>query len=211
MMRKIWDTSPVDPGAFDPTPGPSPGPPPQNTILPQIAILTDLSVGSQLICPNGTWTGASTLRTPAERRVHRRFVSAHCVLAGHDAFGQGVLGEVGAQARHSVGEPAHVDADERALFCPGQVFLTAFHAAEMLTSASCLQASHVAVTARTPFLRMLARVIGGPGLERMACARLMEDEVQGDQEGALHGEDGDAGGDGAAPPRSDGIFMTAEY
>jgi hypothetical protein len=36
----------------------------------------------------------------------------------------------------------------------------------------------------------------------------MEDEVQGDQEGALHG-DGDAGGDGAAPPRS--IFMTAEY
>jgi hypothetical protein len=37
----------------------------------------------------------------------------------------------------------------------------------------------------------------------------VEDEVQGDQEGALHDEDGDAGGDGAAPPRS--IFMTAEY
>ena len=30
--------------------------------------------------------------------------------------------------------------------------------------------------------------------------RLMEDEVQGDQEGALHSEYGDAGGDGAAPP-----------
>src|ERR1700722_17922391 len=50
------------------------------------------------------------LRTPAERRVHRRFVSAHCLLAGYDAVGQGVLGKVYAQARHSVGEPAHVDA-----------------------------------------------------------------------------------------------------
>ena len=39
----------------------------------------------------------------------------------------GGLGEVGAQARHSVGEAAHVDADERALFCPGQLFLTALH------------------------------------------------------------------------------------
>jgi hypothetical protein len=29
------------------------------------------------------------LRTPAERRVHGRFVSAHCALAGHDAFGEG--------------------------------------------------------------------------------------------------------------------------
>src|SRR5271155_4129544 len=31
-----------------------------------------------------------------------------------------------------------------------------------------LQASHVAVTMRTPFWRMLARVIGGPGWERMS-------------------------------------------
>jgi hypothetical protein len=45
----------------------------------------------------------------------------------------------------------------------------------------------------------------------MACAHLVEDEVQGDQEGALHDEDGDAGGDGAARHRSDGIFITAEY
>jgi hypothetical protein len=28
----------------------------------------------------------------------------------------------------------------------------------------------VAMTARTPFSRMLAKVIGGPGLLRMACA-----------------------------------------
>jgi hypothetical protein len=67
------------------------------------------------------------LRTPAERRVHRRFVSAQRLVAGHNAFGQGVLVEVGAQARHSVGEVAHVYADERALFCPGQLFLTALH------------------------------------------------------------------------------------
>jgi hypothetical protein len=37
-------------------------------------------------------------------------------------------------------------------------------------SASWAQASHVAMTARTPFSRMLAKVIGGPGLLRMACA-----------------------------------------
>jgi hypothetical protein len=65
------------------------------------------------------------LRTPAERRVYRGFVSAPCLVARHDAFGQGVLVEVRAQARHSVGEFADVYADERALFCPGQVFLTA--------------------------------------------------------------------------------------
>jgi hypothetical protein len=32
----------------------------------------------------------------------------------------------------------------------------------------------------------------------MACA-LMKDEVQGDQEGGLHGEDGDASDDGEEP------------
>jgi hypothetical protein len=69
------------------------------------------------------------LRAPAERRVYRRFVSAPCLVAGHDAFGQGVRVEVGAQARHSVGEPARVDADERALFRPGQLFLKALHLA----------------------------------------------------------------------------------
>jgi hypothetical protein len=55
----------------------------------------------------------------------RRLVSAHCVLAGHDAFV-----EVGAQARHGVGEAAHADANERALFCPGQLFFTALHVGE---------------------------------------------------------------------------------
>ena len=67
------------------------------------------------------------LRTPAERGVHRRFVSAPCVVAGYDAFGQGVLGKVHAQARHGAGEGARVYADEGALFCPGQVFRTALH------------------------------------------------------------------------------------
>ena len=43
------------------------------------------------------------LRTPAERRVDRRFESEQRLVAGHDAFGQGVLGEVRAQPRHSVG------------------------------------------------------------------------------------------------------------
>jgi hypothetical protein len=37
----------------------------------------------------------------------------------------------------------------------------------------------------------------------------MQAEVQGDQEGGLQGEDGDAG-DVERSHRSDGIFMTAE-
>jgi hypothetical protein len=51
-------------------------------------------------------------------------VSAHCLVTGHDAFGQGVRVEVRAQERHSVREVAHVYADERPLFCPGQLFFT---------------------------------------------------------------------------------------
>ena len=43
----------------------------------------------------------------------------------------------------------------------------------------------------------------------MACAHLIQDEVQGDQEGGLHGEDGDAGGVERSY-RSNGIVMTAE-
>ena len=76
------------------------------------------------------------LRTPAERRVHRRFESEQRLVAGYDVFGQGVLGEVGAQARHGVGESAHVDADERALLCPGQVFFTALHPSHLPCSAA---------------------------------------------------------------------------
>jgi hypothetical protein len=67
------------------------------------------------------------LRAPAERRVHRSSESAQRLVAGHDAFGQGVLGEVGAQARHGVSEAAHAHADECALFCQGKVFVPALH------------------------------------------------------------------------------------
>ena len=42
--------------------------------------------------------------------------------------------------------------------------------ASTLTSASRPQASHVAVTARTPFLRMFANVMGGPGLLRRVAS-----------------------------------------
>ena len=61
------------------------------------------------------------LRAPAERRVGRRFVPAPRLVAGHDP------GEVGAQARHGGGEAAHGDANERALFRPGQLVVTALH------------------------------------------------------------------------------------
>jgi hypothetical protein len=39
-----------------------------------------------------------------------------------------------------------------------------------LTLAERPQLAHDAMTERTPFSRMLARVIGGPGLERMSGA-----------------------------------------
>jgi hypothetical protein len=78
-----------------------------------------------------------------------------------------------------------------------------------LTSAERPQLAHEAVTLRTPFWRMLARVIGGIVSScwfrwfRRALAslrRLMKDEVQGDQEGDLHGEDGHAGRDRDVAP-----------
>jgi hypothetical protein len=104
------------------------------------------------------------LRTSAERRVRRRSVSAHGVFAGH-----GALVEVGAQARHGVGEAAHADADERALLRPGQLFVTALH-------------------------------VGGALMLSLACAGLAKNEVQGNQEGDLHAEDGHAGRDGDSAP-----------
>ena len=104
------------------------------------------------------------LRTSAERRVNGRLVSAPRLVAGYDAFA-----EVDAQARHSVGEPAHADADERALLCPDQLFVTALHGP------------------RNPDVSL-------------ACASLVKDEVQGDQEGDLHGEDGHAGRDRDVAP-----------
>jgi hypothetical protein len=77
------------------------------------------------------------LRTPTKRRVDGRFVSAPRLVAGHDALGQGVLGEVGAQACHGAGEGARVYADERALFCPGQLFLTVLHGSGSFRLAVC--------------------------------------------------------------------------
>jgi hypothetical protein len=72
---KVWDTSPVDPSAFDPTQPPSPGPPPANTTVPFITALTTLEVGEQLVCSNGTWAGAS-----AYARQWSRAASANCAL-----------------------------------------------------------------------------------------------------------------------------------
>jgi NAD(P)-dependent dehydrogenase (short-subunit alcohol dehydrogenase family) len=67
------------------------------------------------------------LRTPAERRVHRRLVSAQRSVVGHDALGRRVPVEGRAQARHGTGEVAPCDAGERELFRPAQVFLAALH------------------------------------------------------------------------------------
>lgn len=61
VMLKQWDLSPVDQQSFNPAEPPGrPAGPPANTALPVITILTTLEVGQQLVCSNGTWTGAPT-------------------------------------------------------------------------------------------------------------------------------------------------------
>jgi hypothetical protein len=58
-MIKTWDLSPIDPQSFDPfePPGRPTGPvdPPINTVLPQVQLISDLSVGAQLVSTTGTW------------------------------------------------------------------------------------------------------------------------------------------------------------
>jgi hypothetical protein len=60
VMRKVWDTSPIDSFSFDGSTPPQPGPPPVCTIAPSIIPLTGLAVGDQLAGGTGTWTGVST-------------------------------------------------------------------------------------------------------------------------------------------------------
>jgi hypothetical protein len=60
VMNKVWDLSPIDPNAFDPTPGPMPGPPPANTTAPSIAFIAGVAVGDALAGIQGTWTGSPT-------------------------------------------------------------------------------------------------------------------------------------------------------
>jgi hypothetical protein len=57
---KIWDGSPLDPLAFDPTQPPLPGPPPSNTTPPSIALLGTLAPGQQLAGATGAWTKATS-------------------------------------------------------------------------------------------------------------------------------------------------------
>jgi hypothetical protein len=116
----------------------------------------------QRVLPEAIDPLGQRLRTPAERRVHRRFVSAHCVLAGHDAFGQGILVEVGAQARHGVREAAHVCADERPLFRPGQLFFSTLHGSKKLDPFWRSKAWDASAPSRMP---------GGPGRYRLPAAR----------------------------------------
>ena len=60
-MIKVWDLAPIDLSSFDPFEPPGrPTGPPTNTVAPSITTLTTLEVGGQLVCSNGTWTGAPT-------------------------------------------------------------------------------------------------------------------------------------------------------
>ena len=86
------------------------------------------------------------LRAPAERRIHRRSESAQRLVAGHDAFGQGVLGEAGAQAPHGAGEVGPVHANERALFAPTRLFNLASRAPDAVARAQGLRAPLAIVT-----------------------------------------------------------------
>jgi hypothetical protein len=65
-MQKIWDLSPIDPMAFDPTQPPGTIPdPPVNSSPPFITSLAGLEVGDQVVCsvaPVGPVTEAPPLR-----------------------------------------------------------------------------------------------------------------------------------------------------
>ena len=109
------------------------------------------------------------LRAPAERRVHRCFESAQCLFAGHDAFSQGVLGEVCSQAPHGVSEAAHAHTDERTLFCPGQVFVPAPHLASCAFSGQIRQlVQYGDRRVKTPLRTALGHWRSAP---QAACAR----------------------------------------
>jgi hypothetical protein len=63
-LIKTWDLAEVDPQSFDPFEPPgrptAPVPPPINTVAPQVQILTNLAVGSQLASTTGTWNPTGT-------------------------------------------------------------------------------------------------------------------------------------------------------
>jgi hypothetical protein len=67
------------------------------------------------------------------RRAHDRAddffeqVNEAVINNGESAFRACLLGKVQAQARHGAGEVARVYANECALLCPAQLFLTALH------------------------------------------------------------------------------------
>jgi hypothetical protein len=87
----------------------------------QVASAPDL-FGRRIGCTGLAAGNLVPTHPPLAPRVRPRFVSAPCLIAGHDAFGQGILVEVGAQACHSVGE-VHVDADERVAVLPRSTVL----------------------------------------------------------------------------------------
>jgi hypothetical protein len=59
-MTKVWDTSPVDAWAFDPTQPPDLVDAPVCTVQPNIALIGSLEVGQQLAGAAGTWSGSPT-------------------------------------------------------------------------------------------------------------------------------------------------------
>jgi hypothetical protein len=63
VLRKAWDTSPVDQSSFDPTQPPALVAPPVNTAPPVIQLLTGLAVGDQLAGTIGAWTGTGIIYT----------------------------------------------------------------------------------------------------------------------------------------------------
>jgi hypothetical protein len=85
VMRKVWSGAPIDPAAFDPTPGPLPGPPPVNTVPPNIMVVSgSLSPGGTLGVVLGTWSNAPTSYTRQWNRDGRP-------IAGEVAPGYAIL------------------------------------------------------------------------------------------------------------------------
>ncbi len=68
VMSKVHDLSPVDPAAFDPTPGPALPAMPVNTTPPQVQAVDGDEVGDLLVVTQGVWTGPDLVYARQWRR-----------------------------------------------------------------------------------------------------------------------------------------------
>jgi hypothetical protein len=106
------------------------------------------------------WVSACELR-PSAASIAALYPRIACSLDTTPLV-RGFSSRVGAQARHSVREAAHVYADERPLFCPGQLFFSTLHGSKKLGPFWRSKVWNASASGRMP---------SGPGRYRLPAAR----------------------------------------